>query len=34
MKAFGTENQLEACKIILDKGEMQASKRERGGRER
>lgn len=22
-KAFGTDNQVEACKIILDKGEMQ-----------
>ncbi|CAM9799363.1 unnamed protein product, partial [Laminaria digitata] len=28
-KAFGTENQLEACKIILDKGEMQVSDKER-----
>lgn len=23
MKAFGTDNQLEACRIILEKGEMQ-----------
>lgn len=25
MKAFGTDNQLEACRIILDTGEMQVS---------
>ncbi|CAN0193172.1 unnamed protein product [Ectocarpus sp. 6 AP-2014] len=29
MKAFGTDNQLEACRIILDKGEMQVSDKER-----
>ena len=29
-KAFGTENQLEVCKIILDKGEMQARESEGG----
>ncbi|CAM9464539.1 unnamed protein product [Scytosiphon promiscuus] len=29
MKAFGTDNQLEACRIILEKGEMQVSDKER-----
>lgn len=28
-KAFGTDNQVEICKIILDKGEMQVSDKER-----
>lgn len=25
IKAFGTDNQVDVCKLILDKGEMQAS---------
>lgn len=36
VKAFGTDNQLEACRIILEKGEMQVrglGRTERGGRE-
>ena len=26
VKAFGTDNHLEVCRVILEKGEMQASK--------
>ncbi len=30
LKAFGTDNQLEVCRIILDKGEMQVRRHARG----
>lgn len=34
VKAFGTDNQLEVCRIILDKGEMQVRSGEGRGGER